>query len=238
MIESQIKDSKTPKHVAIVMDGNARWAKSQGVMKSKGHKAGAENAKKIALHAKKVGVEYLTLYAFSHENWNRPKSEVKLLMGMIKKFLDEDAEEIMSNGICLSFIGDLGRLDKDLRDKMLEVSERSKNNKFHLILAISYGARDEIKRATIKFAEECIKLGRVDNNLADNFDQFLDTKGIPDPDLFVRTSGEVRVSNFLLWQISYAELYFTEIFWPAFNEDEFDKAIECFAKRDRRFGAR
>lgn len=237
-MQESVSEMQIPNHVAVIMDGNARWAKKEGVLKSSGHKAGAENAKRIAKHAKKLGIKYLTLYAFSSENWNRPKSEVKLLMNLIRKFLKDDINEIMDNGIRLRFIGDLSKLDDDIQKNIADVVEKSKHNDFNLIIALSYGSRDEIRRAAVNFANHCIELGKADYENRDDFDKHLDTYGIPDPDLFVRTSGEIRVSNFLLWQISYAELYFADVYWPDFNESELDKAVTSFAERNRRYGLR
>lgn len=228
------KNASLPIHIAIVMDGNGRWATARKLPKKIGHKKGAANAKQIALDCKDLGIKYLTLYAFSSENWHRPQDEVQDLMNLLREYLKSDAKELVSNNIRLKFIGDIASLDKDIQDSIKRIEEESKHHQFTLVLAISYGGRDEIRNAAVRFAIDV-----QNDNIAPNvesFDKYLYTSDIPDPDLFIRTSGEYRVSNFLLWQIAYSELYFTNILWPDFNKAELIKAIENFSLRDRRYG--
>lgn len=230
---------KIPKHIAIVMDGNSRWAKKHGKLQSSGHKKGAEVSKLIAEACQELGVKYLTLYAFSTENWNRSKAEVKVLMNLLRNYLKKDFNELIKRNVRLRFIGDLSRLDVDIQQLIENAEEKSKDNSFTLIIALSYGSRDEIRSAAYKMAEHVLMNGdTLDEVQPADFDQFLYTSGIPDPDLFIRTSGEHRISNFLLWQLSYSELYFTDVLWPDFDKKELIKAIDEFSKRERRYGLR
>lgn len=224
-----------PQHVAIIMDGNGRWADALGVPKYAGHKRGAEVAKQTTLDAKKLGIKYITLYAFSSENWNRSEREVSDLMDLLRNYLKSDTKELMDAGVRIRFIGRRHMLAQDIQDMMAAVERESAVHDFTLILAISYGSRDEIKDAATKMAEEAIKSGSVD---PDKFEKFLDTAGIPDPDLFIRTSGEMRISNYLLWQLAYTELFFTDVLWPDFTELNLVEAMEEFSKRERRYGGR
>lgn len=236
MTMQNLENLKIPKHIAIIMDGNSRWAKRNNKLRSSGHKKGAEVSKLIAESCQDLGVKYLTLYAFSSENWNRSKAEVTTLMNILRRYLKKDYKELVKRDIKLKFIGDLQKLPEDIQELIKEAESTSSSNSFTLIIALSYGSRDEIKQAAIRMAHDAIKSGRVADN--DNLENYLYTKGLPDPDLFIRTSGEHRISNFLLWQLSYAELYFTDTLWPDFNKKELIKAIKEFSTRDRRFGAR
>lgn len=228
---------KIPKHIAIVMDGNGRWASQKRLPKIAGHKKGADVANAIVLACQKLGVQYLTLYAFSTENWNRSQSEVNDLMDLFRTYLAKDFNELAKNDVALKFIGNKQLLSKDIQTLMDEVETKSSQNNFKLTIAISYGSREEISSAAIKFAKDAID-NKVDLDEANTelFGSYLYTSGTPDPDLFIRTSGEFRISNFLLWQIAYAELYFTKVLWPDFTEEDLKNAIDDFSKRERRFG--
>lgn len=228
-----------PNHIAIIMDGNGRWAKKHFLPKSAGHKKGANSAKTVVRAAKKMGVNYITLYAFSSENWNRPADEVKDLMNLLRSYLKNDIAELMKEDIRIRFIGDRSKLDAELQDLMHECEESSVNNSCTLIIAISYGSRDEIRIAAQKMAIDAVN-NKIDATTLsnDDFAKYLDTSDIPDPDLLIRTSGELRISNFLLWQCAYAEFYFTDEYWPDFNEKSLQAAVESFQSRDRRFGGR
>lgn len=235
---NNISNSDFPKHVAIVMDGNRRWAEKNNKSISNGHKSGAENAKTIAKTAYDLGIKYLTLYAFSTENWNRSPKEVEQLMFLLNYYLKHDKGEINKNNMRLNVIGDTSKLPKKLLDSIEQLSKESANNSgLVLTIAISYGSRDEIvhaaKQIALKVQNNEIEIEQIDNNL---FSQNLFTCDIPDPDLFIRPSGEFRISNFLLWQIAYSELYFTNKLWPDFNEDDLKLAIEEFKTRKRRYG--
>ncbi|HEA84026.1 MAG TPA: isoprenyl transferase [Thermodesulfobacterium geofontis] len=230
--------SKLPRHVAIIMDGNGRWAKSKGLPRIYGHKKGAEVAKKIIYKTKELGIPYLTLFAFSKENWLRPEEEIKTLLELLKVYLDAEFEEMKKGGIKFKVIGDKEDFPKDLQEK-LELIEKTteKNDKMVLCMALSYGGKNEIVKATRKLAEE-VKKGKISPEDIDEklFRNFLDTKDIPDPDLLIRTSGEMRISNFLLFQLAYTEFYFTSIYWPDFDENEYLKALYSYQQRERRFG--
>ncbi len=227
-----------PEHIAIIMDGNGRWAKKRGLPRTAGHRVGAETLKNVLTYAQKKGVKIITLFAFSSENWNRPAEEVNTLMDLFRQYLKNDVAELTKNGVRVSFIGNRFKFDEDVRIQMDKLENETRDmTKFHVVLALSYGARDDIVNATRQIAEK-VKAGIIEPDAIDTtlFATHLSTNGIPNPDLVIRTSGEERVSNFLLWELAYAELYFTPVFWPDFNESEFDKAIESFEKRQRRFG--
>ena len=229
-----------PKHIAIIMDGNGRWAEARGLPKVLGHKQGVESVRKVVKACLNTGVKYLTLYAFSTENWSRPDYEVKALFKLLENFIDNEFKLFHDNGIRLNVIGEREKIQKDLLAKV-EGFEKDTAiyDKLMLNIALSYGARQEILNAAKTLAEE-VKNGKLKSQDIDEkiFSGRLYTAGQPDPDLLIRTSGEMRVSNFLLWQISYAEFYVTETLWPDFDENEFNKAIEEYNKRDRRFGGR
>jgi len=223
---------KLPSHVAIIMDGNGRWAKRRGLPRIAGHYRGAEVAERIVQHALNVGIKHLTLYAFSTENWARPPEEVKALFELLTQYLSSKKEKIYKLGIRVRFIGRKDRIDQKLKSLMKEIEDASRDNKnMTLNLAIDYGGRDDILRAVKKILKS--PPSRIDE---ETFSQFLDLACSPDPDLLIRTAGEKRVSNFLLWNIAYTELYFTDTLWPDFTEEEFDKALEDYAKRVRKFG--
>ncbi len=227
-----------PRHVAIIMDGNGRWARRRGLPRVMGHKRGVESVKKVVEAARQMGIEVLTLYAFSTENWNRPAAEVSALMELLATFLRREAPNMMANDIRLRTIGQTERLPETPRRVLADVMAQTADNRGMVLnLALSYGSRDEIVRAARRFAADCAagrrRPGELDETL---FAGYLDTAGLPDPDLVIRTSGECRLSNFLLWQLSYAELYITDIPWPEFREAEFQAAIADFQGRQRRFG--
>jgi len=230
--------SKVPYHVAIIMDGNGRWAKERGLERWQGHRKGIENVRRILKTCKELGIKVLTLFCFSTENWNRPKREVDFLMRRFEHFLDREYKELMRNNIRLKVIGQRYRLPSKLQRKIEEVEEKTSSNKeFTLVLAISYGARQEIIEACRKICRD-FKEGKISEEeiTMENFSKYLYTSDLPDPDLLIRTSGEIRISNFLLWQISYTELYFTKVYWPDFSPEHLKEAVEEFSKRERRFG--
>ncbi|HNX68117.1 MAG TPA: isoprenyl transferase [Candidatus Omnitrophota bacterium] len=227
-----------PKHVAIIMDGNGRWAKRQGLMRIKGHEVGVQRVEEIIRVADAKGIRYLTFYAFSKENWQRPKQEVEFLMGLLSLYIDSKLDAIIKNNMVFNVIGEVRDLPDSLQKKLARAMAASgKNTGLTVTFALSYSGRREITLACRKIAEE-VRKGTLsaeaitEETVAAN----LYTAGIPDPELLIRTSGELRVSNFLLWQISYAELYITQKFWPEFTAEEFDKALEDYQKRERRFG--
>lgn len=228
----------TPKHIAIIMDGNGRWAKKKGLPKIMGHSQGVESVKNVVKACIKFGVKYLTLYAFSTENWQRPKKEVEALFGLLEQFLDNQMYLFKENNVRLSVIGQRDKIWPKLREKIEHFEKETLNNgSLRLNIALSYGGRQEILDA-VKSLIDTAKKEKIDSSSINErvFSEFLYTKGIPDPDLLIRTSGEMRVSNFLLWQISYAEIYVTEKFWPDFGEKDLKLAIEAYQKRERRFG--
>ncbi len=233
------EDDKIPKHIAIIMDGNGRWAAEKGLPRTEGHKVGAETVKVILEHAKKRGVKYVTLFAFSSENWNRPKEEVNVLMDLFRKYMKEDVAELQKKKVRVSFIGDRTRFPEDMQERMNEVErETADYNDFHVILALSYGARGDMITAIKRIAMDVVDRQCMISNINEQVvNDALSTHGIPYPDLVIRTSGEQRLSNFLLWEIAYAELYFTPIYWPDFNEQDLDIAIEAYGRRNRRFGS-
>lgn len=227
-----------PQHIGIIMDGNGRWAKQRGLPRTAGHKKGAENLKTVLNIARKSGVKIITLYAFSSENWSRPQEEVSTLMNLFREYLKNDIQELIKENVKVSFIGDRERFDADLKEKMDEIEATTKNmTGFHVVLALSYGARGDILKSVKKIAskvkEGALSLDEIDETV---FASSLSTAGIPDPDLIIRTSGEERVSNFLLWELAYAEFYFTKTLWPDFDEKEFLLALADFEQRQRRFG--
>jgi undecaprenyl diphosphate synthase len=230
----QIDLNRVPQHVAIIMDGNGRWAKSQGKERIFGHFNGVEAVRESLKAATKAGVKYLTLYAFSTENWNRPKEEVEALMNLLVQTIMNEIEELDKNGVRMSTIGDLNNLPEFCQTELKKGMERTANNtSINLVLALSYSSRWEIAEAMRQIAAQGISPENITDQLISDH---LTTRGIPDPELLIRTSGEIRISNFLLWQIAYAELYFTETLWPDFNEEEFYKALLDYQSRERRFG--
>jgi undecaprenyl diphosphate synthase len=232
-------EPKPPVHVAIIMDGNGRWAKARGLPRVAGHKRGAEAVRRTVTGAAELGIQYLTLYGFSSENWKRPPAEIDDLMGLLRLYLNNEIEELDRKGVRLRVIGQRSRLQPDIV-RLIEGAERrtAGNRKLNLIVALSYGGRAEIVEAARCIAEG-VRAGRIDPAAVDEdqFERFLYTAGIPDPDLLIRTSGEKRISNFLLWQCAYAELVFLERLWPDFTRDDLESAITEYHGRDRRYGA-
>ena len=236
----QLDKEKIPKHVAVIMDGNGRWAAKRNLVKKAGHKAGADTLEKISRHADKLGIKHFTVYAFSTENWKRSEEEVSGLMDLLRKYLDDHIKRAKRDNIRVDVIGDVTRLDKDIQEKIETLKEISKDKTgLFLHIALNYGGRDEILRAVRKMAED-IKEGKKEISDIDEkfFSSYLDTKDIPDPELLIRTSGEERISNFLLWQIAYSEMNFSEKLWPDYTEKDFDEAIYNYQHRERRFGGR
>jgi len=229
---------KVPTHVAIILDGNGRWAKAKGLPRKAGHVQGAKNVEIICEEAYKMGIQYLTVYAFSTENWNRPQDEVDALMQLLRNYMKTCLKTAEKNKMCVRVIGDKTRLDDDIRARIAELEEATKDNTgLHFQIALNYGSRDEITRAVKSLADK-VAAGelKAENITEESIAGELDTAGIPDPDLMIRTSGEQRISNYLLWQLAYAEFYFTEVPWPDFTKKELEKAIEAYNKRDRRYG--
>lgn len=226
------------KHIAIIMDGNGRWAKKRGMPRTFGHKKGAENVVEITKAMKESGIKYLTLYAFSTENWKRTEDEVNALMNLLREYLNKEFEEIMKNDVQLLFIGERDMLSADIQQKISELEEKSKNNKsLVLCIALSYGSRQEIVSAFKKIATDiCNKNITVEDISMEMINNNLYTKDIPDPDILIRTSGEQRISNYLLWQLAYTELFFTNTLWPDFKKDELLDIINQFNNRERRYG--
>ena len=227
-----------PRHIAIIMDGNGRWAKKRLLPRTAGHAAGAETFRKIALYCRKIGVKYLTVYAFSTENWKRPQEEVGKIMGLMKDYLLEALRDMQKNHVRICFFGDLSALSPELQELAAEASKESQVYADSQVnLCINYGSRDEILRAAKTWAKTCQETGRDPDSLTEaELSGLLYSGGIPDPDLIIRPGGELRISNFLLWQAAYAEFYFTDVLWPDFDEAELDKAIAAFRGRNRRFG--
>ncbi len=231
---------KIPKHVAIILDGNGRWAKSKGMPRNYGHVQGSKNVEIICEEAYRMGIQYLTVYAFSTENWNRPKGEVDALMKLLRNYMKTCLKTAEKNRMCVKVIGDKTGLDEDIRTRIQELEEATKDNDgLHFQIALNYGSRDELLRGVNHLLQD-VKSGKLvleEIGVTDQiFEQYLDTCGIPDPDLLIRTSGEQRISNFLLWQLAYTEFYFTDVPWPAFTKEELEKAIEVYHNRNRRFG--
>lgn len=236
--KEQIVRERLPRHVAIIMDGNGRWAKREGLARMFGHRKGVETVHKITEAAAEMGIEYLTLYTFSTENWNRPKEEVDALMGLLVDTIAKETPTLMKNNIRLETIGDLSRLPEQTRNRFVGcIRETNKNTGLTLVIALSYSARWEIVRATQMIAA-AVKNDQflVEDINEETVSSFMTTHDMPDPDLLIRTSGELRISNFLLWQLAYSELYFTDCLWPEFTEEEFYHAIVDYQHRERRFG--
>ena len=227
-----------PQHVAIILDGNGRWAKAKGMPRNYGHAQGSKNVERICEEAWRMGIKYLTVYAFSTENWNRPKSEVDALMTLLRNYMKTCLKTAKKNDMKIRVIGDIEPLDDDIKKRILELEEASKDNGgLNFTIALNYGSRDEIVRAVRKVAQDCVD-GKVNPKDIDEklYSSYLDTRDIPDPDLLIRTSGEQRLSNYLLWQLAYSEFYFTDVPWPDFTKEELIRAIEQYNNRDRRFG--
>lgn len=234
----QVDFDHLPRHIAIIMDGNGRWAKKRGLPRTAGHAAGAENFRTIATYCKDIGLDYLTVYAFSTENWKRPAEEVGAIMGLLKKYLLEAIGRMERDRVKMEFFGDLSPLTLELRELCERTREISKHYEgCQVNICLNYGGRDELLRAARAYAQDCLE-GKADpNHLGESeFSDYLFSHGVPDPDLVIRPSGELRLSNFLLWQSAYAEFYFTDVLWPDFSKEELHKAIAAFQGRSRRFG--
>lgn len=229
---------KVPNHIAIILDGNGRWAKAKGMPRSYGHVKGCTNLETICDDMKELGVKYLTVYAFSTENWKRSREEVEGLMKLFRNYLKKCIKISERNKMKVKVIGDITAFDEDIQKKIVELEEFSKDyDELHFQIALNYGSRDEILRGVRKLAQDAadgkVKPSEIDEAV---FESYLDTAGIPDPDLMIRTSGELRLSNYLLWQMAYTEFYFTDVAWPDFHKPELIKAIEKYNERDRRYG--
>ncbi len=227
-----------PRHVAIILDGNGRWAKAKGMPRNYGHAQGSKNVERICEEAYRMGIKYLTVYAFSTENWSRPRDEVNALMKLLRNYMKTCLKTAAKNDMKIRVIGDISRLDPDIRGRILELEEATKENGgLNFQIAINYGSRDEITRAVRRMAEDCqtgkLQAEEIDETLIESY---LDTHDIPDPDLLIRTSGEQRLSNYLLWQLAYTEFYFTDVPWPDFDKAELIRAVEQYNSRDRRYG--
>jgi len=229
---------RTPRHVAIIMDGNGRWAKARGLNRTKGHRQGVEAVKIAVRTARDMGIEFLTLFSFSSENWSRPKTEINDLFSLLKLFIRRDLAELHQNNVRVRVVGEREGVPNDILPLLIEAEQLTKNNTAQtLIIAFNYGSRDEIVRAVKKIAANTLAGEiQVDDIDSQSISAMLDTAGIPDPDLIIRTSGEKRLSNFLLWQAAYSELIFVDCLWPDFDHDQFHLAIEEYHSRDRRFG--
>ena len=227
-----------PQHVAIILDGNGRWAKAKGMPRNYGHAQGSKNVERICEEAWRMGIKYLTVYAFSTENWNRPDDEVNALMKLLRNYMKTCLKTAAKNDMKVRVIGDITKLYEDIQKRILELEEATKNNGgLNFQIAINYGSRDEITRAVRTLAED-VKEGKLMPEEVNEacIERYLDTHDIPDPDLLIRTSGEQRLSNYLLWQLAYTEFYFTDVPWPDFSKQELEKAIEQYNRRDRRYG--
>ena len=235
---SNAGERTVPRHIAIIMDGNGRWAKKRGMPRPMGHRAGSETFRRIATYCRQIGVQYLTVYAFSTENWKRAEDEVSAIMGLLKKYLLEALETMERERIRICFFGDLSRLSPELQTLAAQAVEKSSHyTGCQVNLCLNYGGRDEILRAARAFAEDCLAGRCTPDTLTERqFETYLYSAGIPEPDLIILPSGEIRISNFLLWQSAYAEYYFTDILWPDFTPEELEKAIASYQARSRRFG--
>jgi len=238
MLKDEINTDNIPKHLAIIMDGNGRWAKQKGFIRTIGHENGSKTVKRIITECSRLGIEYLTLYAFSTENWNRPKLEVDTLMKVLINSLKKELQTMQEGNIKMNAIGNLEKLPEKAQKQLFDVLDKTKNNtKMTLTLALSYGSREElvnvVKLISEKVKNNIISIDSIDDSI---INEHLYTHNIPDVDLLIRTSGEHRISNFLLWQIAYSELYFTDVLWPDFKEQDLHEAIISYQKRERRFG--
>lgn len=240
-LAGQVDKSRLPRHVAIIMDGNGRWATQRGLPRTAGHKAGAEAFRRIATYCKNLGISYLTVYAFSTENWKRSETEVNAIMLLLKKYLLEAVDSMERDNIRLRFFGDMTPIPAELQalaHQTDEITAHLDQGDFQANICLNYGGRDEILRAVRRYAEDCVAGEQNPKALNETlFSGYLDSAGIPDPELIIRPSGELRLSNFLLWQCAYSEFYATDTLWPDFDEAELDRAIAAYQQRDRRFGA-
>lgn len=231
------KKPAPPRHIAIIMDGNGRWAKKRGLPRNAGHAAGGDAFRRIANYCRTLGVEYLTVYAFSTENWKRPVDEISGIMKLLGKYLEEGLRDMEKNKVSFRFFGDLNRLSPELRDLCLEAQNRSKDYDVQVNFCLNYGGRDEIVKASAAFAKD-VQAGKYqpEDLTEELLSQYLYSKDVPDPELIIRPSGEMRTSNFLLWQSAYSEYVFMDVLWPDFGPDDLDKAIAEYHRRNRRFG--
>ena len=229
---------KVPQHIAIILDGNGRWAKAKGMPRNYGHAQGSKNVERICEEAWRMGIKYLTVYAFSTENWSRPSGEVAALMKLLRNYMKTCLKTAEKNDMKIRVIGDIEPLDEDIKSRIRELEAATVNNgSLNFTIALNYGSRDEIVRAIRKLGRD-VETGKIapDQISEETFSSYLDTAGLPDPDLLIRTSGEERLSNFLLWQLAYAEFYFTDVPWPDFHEEDLRRAVEAYNQRDRRYG--
>lgn len=232
------EELRMPRHVAIILDGNGRWARAKGMPRNYGHVQGAKTVETICEEAYRMGIRYLTVYAFSTENWSRPQEEVDALMKLLRNYMKTCLKTAEKNRMCVRVLGEKSRLDEDIRSRILELEEATKNNDgLHFQIAINYGGRDEIVRAAKRMTQAAAE-GRLrpEDITEQVVEGFLDTAGLPEPDLLIRTCNEQRISNFLLWQLAYTELYFTPVAWPDFTKDELLRAVEAYNHRDRKYG--
>ncbi len=238
MAKKRENEAAMPRHIAIIMDGNGRWAKKRLLPRTAGHAAGAETFRRIALYCREIGVKYLTVYAFSTENWKRPQEEVSKIMGLMKDYLLESIRDMQKNHVRIEFFGDLTALSPELQDLAAEARKESEVfTDSQVNMCINYGSRDEMLRAARAWAKRCAETGEDPESLTEEtFSSLLYSADVPDPDLIIRPGGELRISNFLLWQAAYAELYFTDVLWPDFDERELDRAVAAYQARNRRFG--
>ena len=229
---------KVPQHIAIILDGNGRWAKAKGMPRNYGHAQGSKNVEKICEEAWRMGIKYLTVYAFSTENWSRPENEVAALMKLLRNYMKTCLKTAAKNDMKIRVIGDIEPLDDDIKSRIRELEAATINNGgLNFTIALNYGSRDELTRAARKMAKDCAEGKLKAEEITESvFESYLDTHGIPDPDMMIRTSGEQRLSNYLLWQLAYSEFYFTDVPWPDFTKEELVKAIEDYNHRHRRFG--
>lgn len=238
MISAMSEQARRPRHLAIIMDGNGRWARQRGLPRVEGHRAGAKTVRMVVEESRRLGIRHLTLFAFSTENWNRPETEVSALMRLFVQYLESELELLCDNGIRLRAMGDLDKLPSAVREMLARTEERTAENAdMDLILAVSYGGRDELVHAVRRIAREA-SAGRIrpEEVSVDDIARGLYLPDVPDPDLLIRTSDESRISNFMLWQLAYAEIVVSPVFWPEFSRDEFQRCLEVFAGRNRRFG--
>ncbi|WP_312060021.1 isoprenyl transferase [Anaerotignum sp.] len=232
--------TRLPKHIAIIMDGNGRWAAKRALPRKAGHKAGAEAFERLITEAKDIGIQHITVYAFSTENWKRSDEEVNAIMDLMRHYLKNSFQRFLKDNVRMHIIGDISRLDKDIQEQIQEVEEKSKEKDGMTVhIALNYGGRDELLRSVQKITEKALS-GQISlqDITEETIEENLDTAGVPDPELLIRTSGEERISNFLLWQIAYSELYFSNVLWPDFNKKDLLEAIYYYQNRERRFGGR
>ena len=235
-----IDEARLPKHIAIIMDGNGRWAAKRALPRKAGHKAGAEAFEQLITDAKELGLEHVTVYAFSTENWKRSDEEVKAIMDLMRHYLKNSFQRFLKDNVRMHILGDISRLDTDIQEQIRDVEEKSKEKDGMTVhIALNYGGRDELRRSLQKIATQAV-CGQIalQDITEETIDLTLDTAGVPDPELLIRTSGENRISNFLLWQLAYTEFYFTDVLWPDFGKNDLLKAIYYYQNRDRRFGGR